>query len=272
MAETTIKSITISHSSPLCFILGPCAIESEPLVMQVAEEVARLRDELHIPVIFKSSFDKANRSSIHSYRGPGMEKGLAILKKVAEHFDLPLTTDIHTAAQAVEAARVVDLLQVPAFLCRQTDLLVAAAGTGKAVNVKKGQFLSPWETKNIITKLRESNAGGVLLTERGSSFGYQNLVVDMKSIEVMRSFDVPVVFDATHSVQQPGGMGTSTGGQREFIPTLSKAAVAAGADAVFMEVHPSPSEALSDGTNMWPLAEARALIEELLEIAAVVRK
>ena len=247
-------------------IAGPCVIESEQLVMDTAGRVAEMTKALGIPYIFKSSFDKANRTSIKSFRGPGIKDGLAILKKVKDRFALPVLTDVHTEEQAMEAGKVVDVLQIPAFLCRQTDLLIAAAQTGKVVNVKKGQFLSPIEMGNAVKKIEECGSRQILLTERGSSFGYNNLVVDMRSFPMMRSFGYPVVFDATHSVQLPGGGGTKSGGQREFVEPLACAAAGAGVDGFFMEVHPNPDEALSDGPNMVPLHQLKSLLERIMRI------
>lgn len=247
-------------------IAGPCVIESEQLVMDTAGRVAEMTKALGIPYIFKSSFDKANRTSIKSFRGPGIKDGLAILKKVKDRFALPVLTDVHTEEQATEAGKVVDVLQIPAFLCRQTDLLIAAAQTGKVVNVKKGQFLSPIEMGNAVTKVEECGSRRLLLTERGSSFGYNNLVVDMRSFPIMRSFGYPVVFDATHSVQLPGGGGTKSSGQREFVEPLACAAAGAGVDGFFMEVHPNPDEALSDGPNMVPLHQLKSLLERVMRV------
>ncbi|MDD9148741.1 3-deoxy-8-phosphooctulonate synthase [Sporolactobacillus sp. CQH2019] len=265
------ESIRFGKNDPFVLIAGPCVIESEDLVLKTADTIREVTDRLGIPFVFKSSYDKANRSSIYSKRGPGLEKGLEILNKVKEKIGVPLTSDIHEADQAAPAADVLDILQIPAFLCRQTDLLVAAARTGKIINIKKGQFLAPWDMKNVITKLEEAGNTNILLTERGASFGYNNLVVDMRSLPTMRSYGYPVVFDATHSVQIPGGNGISTGGKREFVPYLSRAAVAAGVDAVFMEVHPDPDRAWSDGPNMVPLESLEELLKPLLEIDAVVR-
>jgi 2-dehydro-3-deoxyphosphooctonate aldolase (KDO 8-P synthase) len=247
-------------------IAGPCVIESEQLVLDTAGRIAEIARSLGMPYIFKSSFDKANRTSIESFRGPGVEKGLAVLKKVREQCGCPVLTDVHTEEQAVEAGRVVDVLQIPAFLCRQTDLLIAAAKTGKVVNVKKGQFLSPGEMGHAVKKVEECGSRRLILTERGSSFGYNNLVVDMRSLPIMRRFGYPVVFDATHSVQLPGGGGTKSGGQREFVEPLACAAAGAGVDGFFMEVHPNPDEALSDGPNMVPLHQLKSLLERVLRI------
>jgi 2-dehydro-3-deoxyphosphooctonate aldolase (KDO 8-P synthase) len=241
------------------------------LVMDTASRIAEIAKSLGMPYVFKSSFDKANRTSISSFRGPGIEKGLAILQKVKDRFALPILTDVHTEAQATEAGKFVDVLQIPAFLCRQTDLLMAAARTGKIVNVKKGQFLSPGDMHNAVKKIEECGSRRILLTERGSSFGYNNLVVDMRSFPIMRRFGYPVVFDATHSVQLPGGGGTTSSGQREFVEPLACAAAGAGVDGFFMEVHPNPDEALSDGPNMVPLHHLKSLLERVLRICDVAQ-
>jgi len=261
-----IGSFKVGQGQRQFLIAGPCVIESEQLVMDTAGHVADIAKSLGIPYVFKSSFDKANRTSITSFRGPGIEKGLAILKKVKDHFAVPVLTDVHTEEQATEAGKVVDVLQIPAFLCRQTDLLIAAAKTGKVVNVKKGQFLSPIEMGNAVKKVEECGSRRLLLTERGSSFGYNNLVVDMRSFPIMRNFGYPVVFDATHSVQLPGGGGSKSSGQREFVAPLACAAAGAGVDGFFMEVHPNPDEALSDGPNMVPLHQLKSLLERVLRI------
>jgi 2-dehydro-3-deoxyphosphooctonate aldolase (KDO 8-P synthase) len=247
-------------------IAGPCVIESEQLAMETAGRIAEIAKSLNIPYVFKSSFDKANRTSIKSFRGPGLEKGLDILAKVKKQLGVPVLTDVHTEEQATEAGTVVDVLQIPAFLCRQTDLLIAAANTGKVVNVKKGQFLSPAEMANAVKKIEECGNRQIVLTERGSSFGYNNLVVDMRSFPILRSFGYPVVFDATHSVQLPGGGGTKSSGQREFVEPLACAAAGAGVDGFFMEVHPNPDEALSDGPNMVPLHQLKSLLERVMRI------
>lgn len=261
-----IGPFKVGQGQPPFLIAGPCVIESEQLVMDTAGRVAEIATSLGIPYIFKSSFDKANRTSITSFRGPGLEKGLAILKKVKDQFSLPVLTDVHTEEQATEAGKVVDVLQIPAFLCRQTDLLIAAAKTGTVVNVKKGQFLSPIEMGNAVKKMEECGNRRIVLTERGSSFGYNNLVVDMRSFPILRSFGYPVVFDATHSVQLPGGGGTKSSGQREFVEPLACAAAGAGVDGFFMEVHPDPDTALSDGPNMVPLHQLKSLLERVLRI------
>lgn len=251
-------------------IAGPCVIESEEMVLSVAAEMKRITDELGIPYTFKASFDKANRTSLGSFRGPGLEEGLRILKKVKEQLGLPICTDIHEPWQAQPAAEVADILQIPAFLCRQTDLLVAAAKTGRCINIKKAQFLAPWDMKNCLDKVRQSGNDNVMLCERGTSFGYNTLVVDMTGLRVMKEFGVPVIFDATHSVQKPGGNGTSTGGNRAYVEYLAKAAVAVGADGLFMETHPDPERALSDGPNMVPLGEMERLLKKLMLVYQAV--
>jgi len=260
--------VRAGEGASLFLISGPCVIENRDHCLSVAERIGEIARKVGIPLIFKASYDKANRSSIDSYRGPGPEKGLAILAEVRERTGLPVLTDVHSAAQAVAAAAVVDVLQVPAFLCRQTDLVVAAGKTGKTVNVKKGQFVAPWDMKNIVEKVRSTGNSRILLTERGSSFGYNNLVVDMKSVPVMHDLGCPVVFDATHSAQLPGGLGATTGGQREFVPVMARAAVAAGVDGVFFEVHEDPDRALSDGPNSMRLDDMPDLLRRLLAIAA----
>jgi len=258
--------ISIGGESPPLFIAGPCVIESRDHVMEMAERVRSLRDELQINVVFKASFDKANRSSIRSFRGPGLNDGLAILKDVKERTGLPVLSDIHDPSQADSAARVLDIIQIPAFLCRQTDLIAAAAETGKPVAVKKGQFLSPEETKNILDKAKEAGNERFILTERGTSFGYQNLVVDMRSFPIMRAFGAPVIYDITHSMQRPGGEGSETGGTRQFARPLARAAAAAGVDGFFMEVHDNPDAALSDRTTQLDFDTARVIIREILAI------
>jgi len=251
------------------FIAGPCVLESLDLGLTVARELANLTRQLEVPIIFKSSFDKANRSSLASFRGPGLDTGLSWLEKIKAESGLPVTTDIHDPAQADPVAQVADVIQIPAFLSRQTDLLLAAARTGKIVNVKKGQFLAPWDMSGPVEKIRSTGNGAVWLTERGSSFGYNNLVVDYRSIPEMKKLNVPVVFDATHSAQLPGGLGQSSGGNREFVPLLARAAVAAGCNGVFMEVHPDPDRALCDGPNSWPLDRLHNLLAQLIALAEV---
>ena len=265
-------------AKPLTLIAGPCVIESRDLVLQVAEQVSGICQELGIDYVFKASFDKANRSSGKSYRGPGTDEGLKILQEVGESFGVPVLTDIHESHQAAAAAQAVDVLQIPAFLCRQTDLLEAAAqavaGTEKVVNVKKGQFLAPWDMAQVVNKMAESGldpaSGRLWLTERGSSFGYNTLVVDYRSLPQLQALGCPVIFDATHAVQQPGGQGTTSGGQREFVAPLARAAVAVGVDGLFLEVHPDPTVALSDGPNMVPLHRLKALLSQLVALRAVV--
>jgi 2-dehydro-3-deoxyphosphooctonate aldolase (KDO 8-P synthase) len=271
MHPVTIGSITIGAGHPLALIGGPCAIEGESFMLDVASRLRDITAKAAVPFIFKSSYDKANRTSIHSYRGPGLQKGLEILGKIKDAVGVPVLSDVHTVEEVKPAAEVLDVLQIPAFLCRQTDLIVAAARTGKPVNVKKGQFLAPWDTQNIVEKVRSVGNDQVLLTERGASFGYNNLVVDMRSLVVMRSFDVPVVFDATHSVQLPGGAGTASSGQREFVPHLARAAVATGCDALFMEIHPDPDHAPSDGPNMLRLEDLPALLTQITQIDSIAR-
>ena len=264
--EVSVGPITIGGKKPFVLIAGPCVLESEALSRKTAEELTVLTRELQIPFIFKSSYDKANRSSLKSFRGPGLEKGLAILGRLKHDLGIPVLSDVHRFEEVSAASQVLDALQIPAFLCRQTDFVLAVARTGKAVNVKKGQFLAPWDVRNIIEKIQETGNHSILLTERGTSFGYQNLVADMRSLVIMREMGYPVVFDVTHSLQLPGGQGTSSGGQREFIAALARAAVAVGIDALFMEVHPNPAEALCDGPNSQPLGELKPLLEQLLTI------
>lgn len=251
-------------------IAGPCVIESEEMVLSIAGQIKEITEELGIPYTFKASFDKANRTSISGFRGPGLEEGLRILQKVKDTYGLPICTDIHEAWQAEPVAKVADILQIPAFLCRQTDLLVAAAKTGKCVNIKKAQFLAAWDMKNCLEKVRQSGNDNVMLCERGTSFGYNTLVVDMTGLRVMKEFNVPVIFDATHSVQKPGGNGTSTGGNREYVEYLAKAAVSVGVDGLFMEVHPDPDNAKSDGPNMVPLSELKELLVKLQKVYEAV--
>jgi len=265
-------------AKPLTLIAGPCVIESRELVLEVAEQVSGICEELGIDYVFKASFDKANRSSGKSFRGPGTDEGLKILQEVRQSCGVPVLTDIHESHQAAAAAQVVDVLQIPAFLCRQTDLLEAAAqavaGTDKVVNVKKGQFLAPWDMAQVVNKMAESGldpaSGRLWLTERGSSFGYNTLVVDYRSLPQLQALGCPVIFDATHAVQQPGGQGTTSGGQREFVAPLARAAVAVGVDGLFLEVHPDPTVALSDGPNMVPLHRLKALLSQLVALRDVV--
>lgn len=251
-------------------IAGPCVIESEEMVMSIAEKMKSITDKLGIPYTFKASFDKANRTSINGKRGPGIEEGLKILEKVKTTFDLPVATDIHEPWQAEPVGKVCDIVQIPAFLCRQTDLLVAAAKTGKCINIKKAQFLAPWDMANCAQKVEQSGNSNIMLCERGTCFGYNNLVVDMTGLVEMKKFGYPVIFDATHSVQKPGGKGTSTGGNREYVEYLAKAAIAVGVDGLFMETHPSPDEAWSDGPNMVILDKMEAMLEKLIKIYEAV--
>lgn len=259
-----IGSLRCGPGNPLILMAGPCVIESESHAREMAAALKEITTRVGIGFIFKASFDKANRTSIRSFRGPGLKDGLGILSRIRQDYEVPVVSDIHEASQAREAGEVLDIIQIPAFLCRQTDLLVAAAQTGKVVNVKKGQFLAAWDMKNVVDKIREAGNESILLTERGVSFGYNTLVVDMRSLPIMRGLGVPVIFDGTHSVQQPGGQGSSTGGQREFVPVLTRAAVAAGVDGLFLEVHDRPDQAFSDGPNMVPLDQLEVLLKQLI--------
>jgi 2-dehydro-3-deoxyphosphooctonate aldolase (KDO 8-P synthase) len=261
----------VGHDRPFFLIAGPCVVESEGLVLDIAGRMQEITGALGIPYIFKASYDKANRSSQASFRGPGIEAGLRILSEVKRQFGLAVLTDVHEDTPLAEVASVVDVLQTPAFLCRQTNFILSASSQGKPVNIKKGQFLSPWEMKNVIDKARSTGNEQVLACERGFSFGYNNLVSDMRSLAVMRAY-APVVFDATHSVQLPGGQGSASGGQREFVPVLARAAVAVGVSGVFMETHPDPAKALSDGPNAWPLDRMRSLLEVMLQIDVAVKQ
>ena len=263
--------LSIGGQNPLALIAGPCVIESEKIAMEIAEKLKRITTDLHVPFIFKASYDKANRTSIKSFRGPGLNDGLKILQKIKTELDLPVLSDVHKEEEIDPAAEVLDILQIPAFLCRQTDLLVKAAQTGKPINVKKGQFLAPWDMKNVVVKLEESGNSNILLTERGATFGYNNLVVDMRSLVLMREHGYPVIFDATHSLQQPGGQGTTSGGQSEMVPDLARGAVAVGCDALFMEIHTDPSKALSDGPNMLQIDLLPQLLEQLVILDQVVK-
>jgi 2-dehydro-3-deoxyphosphooctonate aldolase (KDO 8-P synthase) len=256
---------------PLFVIAGPCVIESEVLVLETAARLNEIAADVGVPLIFKASFDKANRSSVKSFRGPGMAEGLRILDEVRRQLGLPVLTDVHEDTPLDEVAEIVDVLQTPAFLCRQTNFIVNVARTGKPVNIKKGQFLSPWEMANVAAKARSTGNEALLVCERGFTFGYNNLVSDMRSLAVLRETGCPVVFDATHSVQLPGGRGEASGGQREFVPVLARAAVAAGVAGLFMETHPNPDEALSDGPNAWPLDRVQPLLESLVELDRVVK-
>ncbi len=261
-----IGNVTVGGGAPLVLIAGPCVIEGSQRTLHIGRAVAQIAARLGMPYIFKASFDKANRSSFSAFRGPGLTEGLRILADIKQELGVPVLSDIHEMAQVAPAAQVLDVLQIPAFLCRQTDLLHAAAQSGLPVNVKKGQFLSPAEMKNVVDKLEQSGCRSILLTERGSSFGYNNLVVDMRSLSILRSYGYPVVFDATHSVQLPGGGGDRSVGQREFVPVLSRAAAAVGIDALFLEVHDDPAQALSDGPNMVPVGELEALLAQVLAV------
>jgi len=270
--QFSVGKVKMGRGAPLFFIAGPCVIESEKHAMMMAERLAEIASKLRAPLIFKASYDKANRSSATSFRGPGMKEGLRILAKIKKKFGLPILTDVHETAQAAAAAEVCDVIQIPAFLCRQTDLLIAAGKTGRAVNIKKGQFVSPWEMANAVEKIASTGNEKIIVTERGASFGYQNLVVDVRSFPILRKLGYPVVFDATHSVQLPGGEGKSSGGQPEFIEPLARAAVAAGVNGVFMEVHDNPAKALSDGANALALKKFRPLAERLMKIDSLVRE
>jgi 2-dehydro-3-deoxyphosphooctonate aldolase (KDO 8-P synthase) len=270
--EIPLHSLRLGAKNPLFLIAGPCVIESESHARKMAEAVAKITSDAGIPYIFKASYDKANRSSAKSFRGPGAKEGLRILAKIKSDLKLPVLTDIHEREQAAPAAEVVDILQIPAFLSRQTDLLEAAAKTNRIVNVKKAQFLSPWDMKNVVEKLAATGNNNIILTERGATFGYQNLVVDVRSFPIMKKFGYPVVFDATHSVQLPGGQGNASGGQPEFIEPLARAAVAVGVDGVFIETHDNPAGALSDGPNALPLSQLPQLLARLKELSTLVRK
>jgi len=264
------KGVVCGDGQPLVVIAGPCVVESNDLAHEVAERMKDICGRLGIQYVFKASYDKANRTSLSGYRGPGRDDGLAVLSAIGGSLKIPVLTDIHETSDADAAAKHVDVLQIPAFLCRQTDLLLAAAATGKAINVKKGQFLAPWDMKNVVEKLRKGGANNVLVTERGTSFGYNTLVVDYRGLPQLRTNGVPVIFDVTHSVQQPGGQGTSSGGQREYAGALARAAVAVGVDGLFLETHPDPDKAPSDGPNMIPLHRVEALLEQLLAIRNAV--
>lgn len=270
--ENVIKigDLVIDTKGPFFLISGPCVIEDETKTLEAAHFLRQTAEELEIPVIFKTSYDKANRTSLDSYRGPGIKKGLEIIRKVKEETGLPVLSDVHNTDEIEEVIGILDMIQIPAFLCRQTDLLIAAAQTGIPINIKKGQFLSPYEMEPAIEKVTSTGNHSVMVTERGSSFGYNNLVVDIRSIAIMKKFGFPVVFDATHSVQLPGGEGTRSGGQREFVSHLSRAAVAAGADGVFIEIHADPDSALCDGPNSLPFDEVRPLLRLLKEIHSLI--
>jgi 2-dehydro-3-deoxyphosphooctonate aldolase (KDO 8-P synthase) len=267
-----LTSFEVGQDRPFFLIAGPCVIESEQLVIDVAAQLKEMTTALNIPFIFKASFDKANRSSRSSFRGPGLEGGLAALSHVRDKIGVPVLTDVHEDTPLDEVASVVDVLQTPAFLCRQTNFIVAVSSQHKPVNIKKGQFLSPWEMQNVVDKAKSTGNTQIMVCERGFSFGYNNLVSDMRSLAVMRATGCPVVFDATHSVQLPGGKGDSSGGQREFVPVLARSAVAAGVAGIFMETHPDPAKALSDGPNAWPLDRMRSLLTTLVELDQAVKK
>ena len=265
------SNFEISNDKPFTLIAGPCQLENETHALKMSSELKKITSELGINLIYKTSFDKANRTSLKGKRGMGLEKSLPIFDKIRKEVGLPVLTDAHTAEQCSIVADHVDVLQIPAFLCRQTDLLIAAAKTGKIINVKKGQFLAPWDMANVIKKIEESGNKNILITERGASFGYNTLVSDMRALPIMSKFGFPIVFDATHSVQQPGGMGEKSGGQREFVPYLARAAIAVGVGAIFMETHEDPDNAPSDGPNMVPLNEVKTLLKKLTEIDKLVK-
>jgi 2-dehydro-3-deoxyphosphooctonate aldolase (KDO 8-P synthase) len=269
--EIALGALRLGAGNALFLIAGPCAIESEAHACAMAEKIARIAADCGVPYIFKASYDKANRSSLKSFRGPGLAEGLRILKKIKKDFGVPVLTDIHESAQAAPVAEVCDILQIPAFLSRQTDLLIAAARTGRIINVKKAQFLSPWDMNNVVEKIAGAGNEQIILTERGASFGYNNLVVDMRSFPVMQKLGYPVVYDVTHSVQLPGGQGHASGGQPEFIDALARAGVAAGVDGLFLETHDNPSAALSDGPNALPLVQLPSLLKRLKQVAELVR-
>ncbi len=272
MKTVTVRDIRISDTSPLAFIAGPCVIESRDHVLAMAEKLATIAEATNAPLIFKASYDKANRSSIESFRGPGLEKGADILAEVRSEFSLPILTDVHESWQVKVIAEVADVLQIPAFLSRQTDLITSVAESGVVVNIKKGQFMAPWDIEQAILKIEAAGNRQILITERGASFGYNNLVSDMRAIPIMREYGYPVVFDATHSAQLPGGEGTHTGGMRQHIPPVARAAVAAGANAVFMEVHDNVDNAKSDSTTQWPLEKAKDLMIQLQKIRSAVQE
>lgn len=271
MQEVPVRNFIIGEKHPLTVICGPCVIETEEFTLRAADELKKIFSHHPFQFIFKASYDKANRSSIHSFRGPGIDKGLEILARIQRELDLPIVTDIHTPEEATIAGAICDMVQIPAFLCRQTDLIVAAGQSPAAVNVKKGQFLSPYEMKNVVDKLLACGQKKIILTDRGTSFGYNNLVSDMRAIPIMQSFGFPVCFDATHSVQLPGGLGTASGGQREFIPTLAKASIAAGANALFIEAHPNPGQAKSDAGTVMPYDALKTLLSQIERLYEAVQ-
>lgn len=269
--EIQIANTKLGGNNPLIIIAGPCVIENADIVFHTAEKLKEICNKTGLPLLFKSSYDKGNRTSLSSFRGPGLEKGLRILSDIKSKFNLPVISDVHSAEEVKPASEVLDVLQIPAFLCRQTDLILAASNTGKPVNVKKGQFLAPWDVKNIIDKFTSTGNQNIFITERGTSFGYNNLVVDFRGLPIMRSFGYPVIFDITHSLQLPGGMGKSSGGQREFAEPLAKAAVAVGVEGLFMEVHPAPDKALCDGPNMLQLNKAGKLLKAIKAIDELLK-
>jgi len=271
LTHMRLLNFTVGPDQPFFLIAGPCVVESEGLVLDTAGKLKELTQRLKVPFVFKSSFDKANRSSRSSFRGPGMEEGLRILSEVKRQLGLPVLTDVHEDTPLAEVAEVVDVLQTPAFLCRQTNFIVNACSQRRPVNIKKGQFLSPWEMQNVVDKARSTGNEQIMVCERGFSFGYNNLVSDMRSLSVMRSTKCPVVFDATHSVQLPGGKGSASGGQREFVPVLARAAIAVGVSGIFMETHPNPEKALSDGPNAWPLARMEPLLDTLVSLDRIAK-
>ena len=271
MKEIIVGKVKIGGGNPLILIAGPCVIESEKSALNTAETLKDICEEINIPLIYKSSYDKANRTAVKSFRGPGLKNGLKILKKVKNTIGIPVLSDIHKEDEIDEAAEVLDIIQIPAFLSRQTDLIIKVAKTERVVNVKKGQFLAPWDVKNIISKIESTGNKKILITERGVSFGYNNLVADMRALPIMRGFGYPVIFDATHSLQLPGGAGSSSAGQREFVPHITRAAVATGCDGIFMEVHPDPNKAPCDGPNMLKLKNLPPLLEQIKEIDRIVK-
>ncbi len=272
MNKVNVGSVVFGGTKKLVLIAGPCAIENEALTLRIAEGLKTLTQELGCELVFKASYDKANRTSVTSFRGPGMEEGLRILERVKKEFDLPVISDIHDVSQVAPAAEVLDILQIPAFLSRQTDLLVAAGESGKTINIKKGQFLAPWDIEHGVKKIETTGNHNILLTERGASFGYNNLVTDMRSLVIMREMGYPVIFDATHSVQLPGGAGGASGGQRQYVGALSRAAAATGIDGLFWEVHEDPDHALCDGPNSLPLGKVKTMLEQVLAIDAIFKQ
>ncbi|WP_029910667.1 3-deoxy-8-phosphooctulonate synthase [Pelobacter seleniigenes] len=272
MNKVNVGSVVFGGAKQLVLIAGPCAIENEALTLRIAEGLKKLTQELGCELVFKASYDKANRTSVTSFRGPGMEEGLRILERVKKEFELPVISDIHDVSQVAPAAEVLDIMQIPAFLSRQTDLLVAAGESGKTINIKKGQFLAPWDIEHGVKKIETTGNHNILLTERGASFGYNNLVTDMRSLVIMREMGYPVIFDATHSVQLPGGAGGASGGQRQYVGALSRAAAATGIDGLFWEVHEDPDHALCDGPNSLPLAKVKTMLEQVLAIDAIFKQ